>query len=97
MTDEARVYIHLDKVFKSHSTVNHSLGEYVRGNVHTNTVEGFYSVFKRGMKGAAAVFGSLYLYLYFHPAFAIPFLVFGAALKTWALQGQPIKMSLGVY
>ena len=51
VTDEARVYIHLDNVFKSHSTVNHSLGEYVRGNVHTNTVEGFYSVFKRGMKG----------------------------------------------
>lgn len=34
--------------------------------------------------GVAAVFGSLYLYLYFHPAFAIPFLVFGAALKSWA-------------
>jgi hypothetical protein len=34
--------------------------------------------------GTALVFGSLYLYLYFHPAFVIPFLIFGAALKTWA-------------
>jgi hypothetical protein len=31
--------------------VKHSAGEYVRGNVHTNTVEGVFSVFKRGMKG----------------------------------------------
>lgn len=35
--------------------------------------------------GAAAVFGSLYLYLYFYPAFVVPFLVFGAAAKTWVL------------
>ena len=34
-----------------HETVKHSAGEYVRGNVHTNTVEGVFSVFKRGMKG----------------------------------------------
>lgn len=33
------------------STVRHGAGEYGRGEVHTNTVEGFYSVFKRGMKG----------------------------------------------
>ncbi len=35
----------------SHETVIHSEGEYVRGDVHTNTVEGFFSVFKRGMVG----------------------------------------------
>jgi len=34
--------------------------------------------------GTAAVFGSLYTYLFFHPEFVFPFLVFGAALKTWA-------------
>lgn len=34
--------------------------------------------------GTAAVFGSIYLYLYFHPSFVVPFLIFGAALKTWA-------------
>ena len=35
----------------SHDAVNHSAGEYGYGNVHTNTIEGFYSIFKRGMKG----------------------------------------------
>jgi hypothetical protein len=38
-------------VFDSHEPVNHGRDEYVRGLVHTNTVEGYYSVFKRGMKG----------------------------------------------
>jgi hypothetical protein len=51
MTDEAGQYAHLGKEFASHEFVNHSAGEYGRGDVHTNTVEGFYSVFKRGMKG----------------------------------------------
>lgn len=32
-------------------TVKHSAGEYVRGGVHTNTIEGYFSVFKRGMRG----------------------------------------------
>ena len=31
--------------------MKHSAGEYVRGDVHTNTVEGYFSIFKRGMKG----------------------------------------------
>lgn len=51
MTDEAGQYTHLAKEFASHDTVSHGTGEYGRGKVHTNTVEGFYSVFKRGMKG----------------------------------------------
>ena len=51
MTDEAGQYAHLGKEFASHDFVNHSAGEYGRGEVHTNTLEGFYSVFKRGMKG----------------------------------------------
>ena len=51
MTDEAGQYAHLGKEFAGHEYVNHSAGEYGRGVVHTNTVEGFYSVFKRGMKG----------------------------------------------
>jgi transposase-like protein len=38
--------------FASHETVKHSAEEYVRGDVTTNTVEGFFSVFKRGMRGA---------------------------------------------
>ncbi len=50
MTDQASWYRNLGG-FNSHQTVDHSKDEYVRGEVTTNTVEGFYSVFKRGMKG----------------------------------------------
>ena len=51
MTDEAGQYAGLKKSFAGHDFVRHGAGEYGRGVVHTNTVEGFYSVFKRGMKG----------------------------------------------
>lgn len=51
MTDEAGMYRRVGKEFASHEYVKHSKDEYVRGNIHTNTVEGFYSIFKRGMKG----------------------------------------------
>lgn len=48
MTDESRLY---NKVENDRQSVRHASGEYVRGIVHTNTVEGYFSVFKRGMKG----------------------------------------------
>ena len=51
MTDEARVYRPLGKGFAEHQAVNHGIGEYVRGDAHTNTIEGYFSIFKRGMKG----------------------------------------------
>jgi hypothetical protein len=51
MTDEWKVYAKLGEEFASHTAVNHSAKEYVRGDVSTNTVEGFYSIFKRGMRG----------------------------------------------
>ena len=51
MTDEAGQYAHLNKHFAEHEFVTHGTKEYVRGAVHINTAEGFYSVFKRGMKG----------------------------------------------
>ena len=51
MTDEAGMYRRVGQEFASHEFVTHSKDEYVRGNVHTNTVEGFFSIFKRGMKG----------------------------------------------
>jgi transposase-like protein len=50
-TDESRLYGDADQLFAEHHTVKHSVGEYVRGAVHTNTVEGVFSVFKRGMVG----------------------------------------------
>lgn len=51
MTDEHKVYKHLKATFAGHSVVCHQFGEYARGSVHTNTIEGFFSVFKRGMRG----------------------------------------------
>lgn len=51
MTDEARHYYTIGKAFESHEKVQHAKEEYVRGDVTTNTVEGYFSVFKRGMKG----------------------------------------------
>ena len=41
----------LDGCFLSHSSVNHSAGEYSRGTIHTNTVEGYFSLLKRGLVG----------------------------------------------
>jgi transposase-like protein len=50
-TDESRLYTRAFEDFEAHETITHSHGEYVRGDVHTNTVEGVFSIFKRGMKG----------------------------------------------
>jgi hypothetical protein len=51
MTDEHSVYPSVGAHFADHQTVNHSKYEYARGNTSTNTVEGYFSIFKRGMKG----------------------------------------------
>jgi transposase-like protein len=51
MTDKAQQYIGIGREFGSHASVDHSQEEWARGDIHTNTVEGYYSIFKRGMKG----------------------------------------------
>src|SRR6266849_8059344 len=51
MTDEAPVFTGIGWNFASHGTVKHSADEYVRGDVHTNTIEGFFSILKRGVYG----------------------------------------------
>jgi hypothetical protein len=53
MTDEAPVYTKTGEEFAGHSTVNHSIEEYVRhgGFTHTNTIEGYFSILKRGVYG----------------------------------------------
>lgn len=51
MTDDARLYQRVGKAIASHDRINHSKEIYGRGHVHTNTIEGFFSVFKRGMNG----------------------------------------------
>lgn len=50
-TDESNLYRGSADVFASHETVKHSAGEYARGDVNTNSAEGFFGVFKKGMKG----------------------------------------------
>ena len=50
-TDEAHAYKSIGRFFYRHETVKHRANEYVRGEVHTNTIEGYFSIFKRGMRG----------------------------------------------
>jgi transposase-like protein len=50
-TDESKLYFGASEEFASHETVKHSAKEYVRGDVHTNSAEGYFSIFKRGMRG----------------------------------------------
>jgi transposase-like protein len=50
-TDESKLYFGMDKHFAAHETVKHSIGEYARGDVNTNSAEGYFSIFKRGMRG----------------------------------------------
>ena len=52
MTDEFRAYWGLKKEFKDHKVVSHGKGEYVRGECYTNTVEGYFSLLKRGIIGS---------------------------------------------
>ncbi len=50
-TDEGGHYLHIAREFADHGVVRHGREEYVVGEVHTNTIEGYFSIFKRGMKG----------------------------------------------
>lgn len=51
MTDGEGQYRLVADMFASHDVVNHSIGEYVRGDAHTNTIEGYFSIMKRGING----------------------------------------------
>ncbi|HEX4179324.1 MAG TPA: IS1595 family transposase [Caulobacteraceae bacterium] len=50
-TDAAHHYRRIGREFIGHMTVDHGSGEYGRGEAHTNTIEGVFSIFKRGMRG----------------------------------------------
>jgi transposase-like protein len=63
-TDESRLYTGSDERFASHETVKHSAKEYARGDVNTNSVEGYFSIFKRGMKGVYQHCGEKHLHRY---------------------------------
>lgn len=51
VTDSHLSYVGLDEEYERHEAVNHSIQEYKRGEFYTNTVEGFFSIFKRGIYG----------------------------------------------
>jgi transposase-like protein len=51
MTDEGAAVMMMGREFKSHQAVRHGAGEYVRGTAHTNTIEGYFSIMKRGING----------------------------------------------
>lgn len=63
-TDESNLYPVTGTEFARHETVRHSAKEYVRGDVHTNTVEGFFGIFKRGMTGVYHHCGEQHLQRY---------------------------------
>jgi IS1 family transposase len=62
-TDSARYYSDYLQKF-NHATVDHSKGQYVIGAVHTNTIEGFWSIFKRGVVGTFHKMSAKYMPLY---------------------------------
>lgn len=67
MTDEGRHYGAIGRDYAAHHTVNHKAGEYVRKGAPeytTNTIEGFFGIFKRGMRGIYQHCGSQHLQRY---------------------------------
>lgn len=63
MTDESNLYSGMARYY-GHDKINHGKGEYVRGEAHTNTVEGYFSIFKRGMRGIYQHCGKKHLHRY---------------------------------
>ena len=66
MTDDGGQYRYIGPDYASHQMVNHSKKEYVRGNAHTNTIEGFFSIFKRGVVGTFHHISEQHLQRYLH-------------------------------
>ena len=62
-TDESAVYNALDHWF-DHESVNHSINEFVRGQAHTNGVESFWAMFKRGIAGTYHKLSAKHLHRY---------------------------------
>jgi len=64
ITDESNIYKAVGREFESHEAVNHSEYEWARGMISTNTVEGFFSIFKRGMRGVYQHCSEAHLFRY---------------------------------
>ncbi len=64
MTDELAGYVNLDKLGYGHEAVNHSRKEYVRGDIHTQNIEGLWGGLKRGIYGVYRIVSKKYLQAY---------------------------------
>ncbi len=64
ITDSFGAYNGLNREFKGHGIVDHKKGEYVKGNIHTNSIEGFWSILKRGIVGTFHVVSHKHLQRY---------------------------------
>lgn len=67
LTDDAGQYRHAYRLFERHDVVRHKAGEYVNAeqpHIHTNVVEGYFSIFKRGMRGVYQWCGKKHLHRY---------------------------------
>lgn len=64
MTDEAYAYTKVGREFASHGVIKHGKKEYSRGKVHTNTIEGYFSLLKRGLIGTYHHVGEQHLQRY---------------------------------
>jgi hypothetical protein len=63
-TDESLLYKTVGAEFAAHETTKHSAKEYVRGDVHSNSVEGYFGLFRKGMKGVYQHCGEKHLHRY---------------------------------
>src|SRR5262249_4158556 len=65
-TDESQLYKRMPKNIKKHEIVNHSEKEYVRGEVHTGTIDGYWGLLKRGVIGTFHRVSIKHLQRYLH-------------------------------
>lgn len=65
-TDEMQSYVILNKKGYKHESVHHHEREYVRGEVHTNTIEGFWSHFKNSVRGTHKSISRQHMQNYLH-------------------------------
>lgn len=88
-TDESNSYNKVQSLGHWHERVSHSKGEYVRGEIHTNTIEGFWSQFKRSVHGTFHAISPKHLQTYLdefsfrynHRGETLPVLVFSKVAK----------------
>jgi transposase-like protein len=64
VTDESTIYPTLGKEFAKHGTINHRRGEYVRGAIHTNSIESYFAILKRGVYGVFHNISEAHLHRY---------------------------------